>query len=280
MQRRGRDAQALPVRLEPPGGRRRRWRGWLLRRFLRLRQVIDPVRPTGPGNFQMMDAAERTAALARLVSEVESCTRCPLHATRTRAVPGAGDPDANLMFVGEAPGYHEDRQGVPFVGQAGQLLDRLLAGIGLTRADVYVTNVLKSRPPGNRDPQPDEIAACEAYLFRQLELVRPRVICTLGNFATKLLSGQPYGITRVHGRPQQRRFGTLDTLLYPIYHPAAALYTPAMLTTLEDDFRRLPELLSGMPAAPAPPPVPEPVVVMASPAVAERVPEHAQLGLF
>jgi DNA polymerase len=115
-----------------------------------------------------MDAAERRERLADLVAEVESCTRCPLHQTRTQAVPGSGDPAANLMFVGEAPGYHEDRQGVPFVGQAGRLLDRLLAGIGLARADVYVTNVLKSRPPGNRDPQPDEIAACEGFLFRKI----------------------------------------------------------------------------------------------------------------
>src|SRR5919107_3827616 len=139
-----------------------------------------------------------------LRSDVAGCTRCRLHEGRTQTVFGSGNPAAELMFVGEAPGYHEDRQGVPFVGQAGKLLDRLLAGIGLTRADVYVTNVLKSRPPGNRDPQPDEIAACETYLFRQLELVRPRVVCTLGNFATKLLSGQPYGTTRVRGKPQPR----------------------------------------------------------------------------
>jgi DNA polymerase len=237
-----------------------------------------------------MDPAERRRRLAELVSEVEGCTRCPLHATRTRAVPGTGDPDADLMFVGEAPGYHEDRQGVPFVGQAGKLLDGLLGGIGLTRADVYVTNVLKSRPPGNRDPQPDEIAACETYLFRQLELVRPRVVCTLGNFATKLLSGQPYGITRVRGKPQPRSFGDVDVILLPIYHPAAALYTPAMLATLEADFARLPELIAGGPAA-APPARPVPVLVAAgAPAprpapvrpAAVAVPDagHAQLGLF
>src|SRR3954464_13756641 len=135
----------------------------------------------------VMDAPARAARLLDLTAAIEGCTRCPLHTSRTLAVPGSGDPDAELMFVGEAPGYHEDRQGVPFVGQAGQLLDRLLAGIGLTRPDVYVTNVLKSRPPGTRPPHPDEIAAGEPYLFRQLELVRPRVICTLGNFATKLL---------------------------------------------------------------------------------------------
>ena len=183
---------------------------------------------------------------------VSACTRCRLHEARTQAVFGSGDPDADLMFVGEAPGFHEDQQGVPFVGQAGKLLDRLLGGIGLTRPEVFVANVLKCRPPGNRDPQPDEIEQCEPHLFRQIELVRPKVVATLGNFATKLLSGKQYGITRVHGQPQQQTLGGLAVTLYPIYHPAAALYTPAMLRTLEEDFARLPELL----AQPAPTPEP------------------------
>ena len=113
---------------------------------------------------------------------------------------GSGSPTADLMFVGEAPGFHEDKQGVPFVGAAGQLLGKLLAGIGLTREEVFVANVLKCRPPGNRDPQPEEIEACERHLFRQIELIRPKVVATLGNFATKLLSGKPLGITRVHGQ--------------------------------------------------------------------------------
>ena len=149
------------------------------------------------------------------------------------------------MFVGEAPGFHEDKQGYPFVGSAGKLLDRLLEGIGLTRRDVYIANVLKCRPPGNRDPQPDEIEACESHLFRQLELIQPKLVATLGNFATKLLSGKPTGITRVHGRPQEALVGGRSVTLYPIYHPAAALYTPAMLKTLEEDFARIPELLAG-----------------------------------
>ena len=147
------------------------------------------------------------------------------------------------MFVGEAPGFHEDKQGVPFVGAAGKLLGKLLDGIGLTREDVYVANVLKCRPPGNRDPQPEEIQACESHLFRQIELIQPTLVATLGNFATKLLSGKPAGITQVHGREQQVVLGGNEVTLYPIFHPAAALYTPRMLQVLEEDFARIPELL-------------------------------------
>ena len=218
------------------------------------------------------DPVTRAGSLAALAEQVARCTRCPLHATRTNAVFGAGHPDADLMFVGEAPGFHEDQQGLPFVGQAGKLLERLLAGTGLTRADVYIANVLKSRPPGNRDPMPDEISACEGYLFRQVELIQPKVVATLGNFATKLLSGRPHGITRVHGQEQETTLGGRRVLLYPLYHPAAALYTPAMLKVLESDFARLPELL-GRTVAPSAPitRAPEPVLAPA-PAV--------QLGLF
>ena len=155
-----------------------------------------------------------------------------------------GRPASDLMFVGEAPGYHEDQQGRPFVGQAGRLLEQLLAAIGLTREQVFIANVLKSRPPNNRDPRPEEIAACQPYLWRQIELIRPKVVCTLGNHATKLLTGIPAGITRVHGRPQAMAITGHSLYLYPIFHPAAALYTPAMLTTLKEDFLRLPELLA------------------------------------
>ena len=210
--------------------------------------------------------------LDTLRTEASVCTRCRLHEGRTQVVFGNGNPNADLMFVGEAPGFHEDQQGIPFVGQAGKLLDRLLEGIGLTRADVFVANVLKCRPPGNRDPQPDEIEQCEPYLFRQIELIRPRVVATLGNFSTKLLSGKPTGITRVHGVEQETTIGGSRVLLYPIYHPAAALYTPAMLKVLEEDFARIPGLLErevGPPVSflePFAEPEPEPVVV--------------QLGLF
>jgi uracil-DNA glycosylase len=212
------------------------------------------------------------AALAAFEDSVAGCTRCRLAQGRTQVVFGSGSPEADLMFVGEAPGFHEDKQGVPFVGQAGKLLERLLGGIGLRRDEVYIANVLKCRPPGNRDPQPDEIEACEAHLFRQIELIEPTVVATLGNFATKLLSGRPLGITRVHGQEQEVTLGSRRVLLYPLYHPAAALYTPAMLKVLESDFARLPELIGRLVAPPPPQPLEVPTLVAAEPAV--------QLGLF
>ncbi len=191
---------------------------------------------------------ERASALAAFAAETSACTLCALAEGRTQVVFGAGDPDAKLMFVGEAPGFHEDKQGYPFVGQAGKLLDKLLAGIRLERADVYIANVLKCRPPGNRDPQPSEIEACEQHLFKQVALIEPRLIATLGNFATKLLSGRPDGITRVHGTPREATLGDRSVTLYPLFHPAAALYTPSMMKTLEADFARIPGLLDA-PAA-------------------------------
>ena len=208
--------------------------------------------------------------LAAFAGEVAGCTKCRLAQGRTQVVFGVGDPRADLMFVGEAPGFHEDQQGKPFVGQAGKLLDKLLAAIGLERDQVYIANVLKCRPPGNRDPQPDEIEACEGHLFRQISLIEPKVVATLGNFATKLLSGKPTGITRVHGAEQEATLGGRRVLLYPLYHPAAALYTPAMLKVLEADFARLPELLGRTVEEPKPVPTLAPLTV--EPAV--------QLGLF
>ncbi|HZT94533.1 MAG TPA: uracil-DNA glycosylase [Gaiellaceae bacterium] len=213
------------------------------------------------------------ATLEAYAAEAAACTRCRLARGRTQVVFGSGNPHADLMFVGEAPGFHEDKQGVPFVGQAGKLLERLLAGVELRREDVYIANVLKCRPPGNRDPQPDEIESCEPHLFRQIELIEPKVIATLGNFATKLLSGRPLGITRVHGQEQELTIAGRSVLLYPIYHPAAALYTPAMLKVLEADFARLPELMRrGVEAAPFEVAEPEPEPALAAPA--------EQLGLF
>ena len=207
--------------------------------------------------------------LSAYADQVSACTRCRLAQGRTHVVFGVGDPAADLMFVGEAPGFHEDKQGVPFVGQAGKLLDKLLAGIGLERPQVYIANVLKCRPPGNRDPQPDEIESCEPHLFRQIELIQPRVVATLGNFATKLLSGKPTGITRVHGQEQEVTLGGNRVLLYPLYHPAAALYTPAMLKVLQEDFRRIPELMGREEITEL---EPQPVLAAPQPAV--------QLGLF
>ena len=227
----------------------------------------------------MDDAAGRNERLEELQQEASGCTRCRLAEGRTQVVFGVGNPDADLMFVGEAPGFHEDKQGYPFVGQAGKLLDRLLAGIGLTRADVYIANVLKCRPPGNRDPMPDEIEQCEGYLFRQIEAIEPKLVATLGNFATKLLSGKPLGITRVHGQEQRVTLGGNRVLLYPLYHPAAALYTPKMLEVLEEDFGRIPRLISRVLLAPdeeAAPTADHPELALAAPTAEPAV----QLGLF
>ena len=210
--------------------------------------------------------------LDALRTEASSCTLCALSQTRTQVVFGNGHPNADLMFVGEAPGFHEDQQGIPFVGQAGKLLDKLLAGIGLTRADVYVANTLKCRPPGNRDPLPDEKQKCEPWLFKQIELIRPKVVATLGNHATKHLTGKETGITRVHGQPQQAVYGPVTVTIFPIYHPAAALYTPAMLKVLEEDFAKIPALLEQEIE-----PVPSIADLMPEP---EPEPVAVQLGLF
>jgi uracil-DNA glycosylase family 4 len=210
-------------------------------------------------------ATARREALKQVLAQARSCARCPeLAATRNTVVFGSGNADAELMFVGEAPGATEDERGVPFVGRAGKLLDQLLDEIDLTREDVFVANVLQCRPPGNRDPLPIEIDNCHEYLLRKVELIEPTVICTLGNFSTKLLRGDPTGITRLHGQPEVLTLGTRAVRLYPIFHPAAALYTPRMLETLREDFARLPELLAlGAPLQPPPsgfddpPPAPE-----------------------
>jgi DNA polymerase len=221
-------------------------------------------------------AEERRERLVGLYREVSGCTRCPLHETRTKTVFGAGNADAELMFVGEAPGAEEDRQGLPFVGRAGQLLNQLLGEIGLSRDDVFIANVLKSRPPGNRDPQPVEIAACEPYLFEQVRLIEPRVVCTLGNFATKLLSGSPAGITKVRGTPQVHELGGLTVFLLPLLHPAAALRTPAMKETLRGDFTTIPALLAG----PSPAPAEEEQDLVAEEIVAPPTPPADQLDMF
>jgi uracil-DNA glycosylase len=201
-----------------------------------------------------LPAAERRELLKEVYARTQQCTRCSeLAATRKTVVFGAGNADADLMFVGEAPGASEDQQGVPFVGRAGKLLETLLGEIGMARSEVWICNVLKCRPPGNRDPQPVEIENCKEYLYRQVELIQPTVICTLGNFSTKLLREDPAGITRVHGQPEVLTLGRWAVRLYPIFHPAAALYTPRMLETLREDFARLPDLLAqGAPEQPDP----------------------------
>jgi DNA polymerase len=224
---------------------------------------------------------DRREALKAVYAQARGCVRCPqLAQGRQSVVFGAGNADADLMFIGEAPGATEDQLGLPFVGQAGKLLDRLLQEIGLAREDVFIHNVLCCRPPGNRDPLPIEIENCHEWLLEKVRLVEPRVVCTLGNFATKLLRGEPVGITRLHGQAEIRVIGDRAVRLYPLFHPAAALYTPSNVEVLRADFARIPELLALEP--PPQPSVPEPVIPEPQQA-AEPEPEAVpagQLGLF
>jgi uracil-DNA glycosylase family 4 len=224
-----------------------------------------------------VNTAERREKLVEVYNEASGCLKCPLSETRNAVVFGAGNADADLMFVGEAPGAEEDRQGLPFVGRAGGLLNELLAEIGLKREDAFVANVLKCRPPGNRDPQPDEISTCQPYLMSQVDLIEPRVICTLGNFATKLLTGNQTGITKVRGTPQQHLIGGRAVHLMPLLHPAAALRTPAMADTLREDFARLPALLEAPLPEIAPP---EPLVPPEEDGEEPTVRRADQMGLF
>src|SRR3954463_16740114 len=177
--------------------------------------------------------------LAQIAAEVNVCTRCKLYQGTIKAVPGEGPAGAKIMFIGEAPGFNEDRQGRPFVGAAGQFLSELLALAGLQRKDVFITNVVKHRPPNNRDPEPDEIATCGGYLERQIAAINPRVIVTLGRFSmAKWFPGER--ITRIHGQP--KRVGR--RLIVPMYHPAAALHQQALKATIQEDFSRLPRILA------------------------------------
>jgi uracil-DNA glycosylase family 4 len=241
------------------------------------------------GEASEQSAAARREALKEVFAQARVCTRCAeLAATRKNVVFGAGNANAELMFIGEAPGASEDEQGIPFVGRAGKLLEKLLEEIDIKRDDVFIGNTLKCRPPGNRDPLPVELENCHEYLLRQVELIEPTVICTLGNFSTKLLRGDPTGITRLHGQPEVLVLGKRAVRLYPIYHPAAALYTPSMLETLREDFARLPALLAlGAPEQPqeipelpdeAPAATPEPA--SAGEGADEAESEADQLGLF
>lgn len=179
--------------------------------------------------------------LAELYREIQRCQKCVLGQSRSHAVPGEGPDDAAIMFIGEAPGFHEDRQGRPFVGAAGSYLNELLDRIGLKREEVYITNVIKCRPPANRDPQPVEIETCQPYLDRQIALIRPKLIVTLGRFSMqRYFPGA--SITRIHGQP--KRVG--NVIYYPIFHPAAALHQPRWRETLEADFQKIPQLLAKL----------------------------------
>jgi DNA polymerase len=215
-------------------------------------------------------AADRRARLVEVYRQASVCERCPLAAGRNTVVFGSGNADADLMFVGEAPGAEEDRQGRPFVGRAGQFLSQLLEGIGMKREDVFIANTLLCRPPGNRDPQPEELDSCRPWLDAKVDLIQPRVIATLGNFATKLLTANPTGITKVHGTPQEHVIGGRSLYVMPLFHPAAGLRTPRVAEQLRDDFGTLPGLLAR--------PLPEPPPGITTPAEGE--PDADQLGLF
>ncbi|MDP9266567.1 MAG: uracil-DNA glycosylase [Chloroflexota bacterium] len=178
--------------------------------------------------------------LASLAADIRACTACPLHRSARQAVPGEGSGTSGILVLGEAPGYHEDIQGRPFVGAAGQLLDELLRDIGLDRSSVFITNVVRHRPPENRDPLPEEVLACDQWLRRHIEVLRPRVIVTLGRHAmSRFLPGE--SISRIHGKPRRAD----GQLLFPVYHPAAALHQPSLRAELAADFRALAAFLAG-----------------------------------
>ncbi len=198
---------------------------------------------------------DRVSALTDLYAEIARCQRCVLAHSRKLTVPGEGPADAELMFIGEAPGYHENQQGRPFVGAAGQFLEELLASIGMKREQVYIGNVIKCRPPQNRDPQADELEACRPYLDRQLQLIDPRLVVTLGRFSMAYFLGNQ-SISRVHGQAQWKN----GRLVLPIFHPAAALHQAKYRAAIEQDFLKIPELLTQARktgAAEPPPPAPQ-----------------------
>ena len=209
--------------------------------------------------------------LAEVARAVRACTDCPLHRGRTNAVPGEGSPSADLMFIGEGPGFHEDRQGRPFVGPAGQLLEGLLASIGTNRDEVFIANMVKCRPPENRDPQPPEIAACSKYLDRQIELVNPKIIVTLGRFSLgRFFPGE--SITRARGKIREKD----GRYIFPVMHPAAALRRPELRATMVEDFKAIAAALEDYRE-----PMPRPSTDESAPAVADtQASGLAQMDLF
>lgn len=180
--------------------------------------------------------------LPQLSASLQDCQRCQLSAGRTQVVFGTGNPHASIMFVGEAPGFYEDREGVPFVGAAGKLLTELLQSIGLERSDIYIANVIKCRPPNNRDPLPDEIDTCKPFLLQQISLIQPKLVCTLGNFATQTLLERKVGITKVRGQVIQLE----HFVVFPLLHPAAALHQGNLRVPLKEDFQKLKAVLEEM----------------------------------
>ena len=188
--------------------------------------------------------------LPKLSASLHDCQRCQLSAGRTQVVFGTGNPQASIMFVGEAPGFYEDREGEPFVGAAGKLLTELLRSIGLERSDIYIANVIKCRPPNNRDPLPDEIDTCKPFLLQQIALIQPKLVCTLGNFATQTLLERKVGITKVRGQVIQLE----NFVVFPLLHPAAALHQGNLRVPLKEDFQKLKTVLEQMSKTPTSPP--------------------------
>lgn len=209
--------------------------------------------------------------LQALADSLHDCQRCKLaRLGRTQVVFGTGNPHATIMFVGEAPGFHEDRQGEPFVGAAGKLLNDLLQSAGLSRSEIYIANVIKCRPPNNRDPEPDEVDTCKPFLLQQIQMINPKLVCTLGNWATQTLLGRKVGITKVRGQA----FHLKDFVIFPMLHPAAALHQGGLLDPLREDFRKLKDYLdkaSEAPVIPSPAPVPAPP---------PEPPQQTQMDLF
>ena len=189
---------------------------------------------------QALSVEERRIALEAIAKEVRACTQCSLHSGRTQAVPGTGRPDAEIMFIGEAPGYHEDQQGLPFVGASGKYLTELLVLIGLSRNDVFITNVIKCRPPGNRDPLPAEIETCvPAFLNQQIAIIQPKIIATLGRFSMALFFPKTARISKIHGQATH----VDGRIYYPLFHPAAVLRNLNLKPAMEEDFKRMLTLL-------------------------------------
>jgi DNA polymerase len=229
-----------------------------------------------------MDATAQQRGLAAIARRVAACHDCRLYQGTTNPVPGEGDPQAEIMFIGEGPGFYEDRQGRPFVGASGKFLDELLASVGLARSQVFITNIVKHRPPNNRDPQPDEVLACKKHLDAQVETIAPKVIVTLGRHSMqRYFPGEAIG--RVHGQPRRKD----DVIVVPMYHPAAALHQQTLRRVIESDFAKLPDFLAralGREAAPEVAPIPEqlrrePVPAPAS-ETAQTVPHERQMRLM
>jgi len=187
-----------------------------------------------------MTSSEKDEALKALYEELEACQRCPLHINANNVVPGEGNPDSEILFVGEGPGKAEDEQGRPFVGAAGKFLDKLIESIKLTREDVYIANLVKHRPPGNRDPLPDELHACTPWLEMQLKIIQPKIIVTLGRYSMAYFLGEGLSISQVHGQPKRKN----NRVVMPMYHPAAALYRGDLRPVLMADFAKIPKVIA------------------------------------